>query len=177
MSETHSSLKEFVYIDTILSRWAWRTSPTLVIGSPSRKSSQIASSHFMDITSTTQYYSPKICNISSSPKKLFPILMSYKSWKVGRLHHFSSAFLTYSAYIECSALENRGLRHIVEEAVWILNSAVIASSEANAILANNEPSSSLNNGSRKWSLSSSYPSSKSANFITKSRLGNNWKHF
>jgi len=67
-----------------------------------------------------------------------------------------------NAYIECSALENRGLRHIVEEAVWILNSAVIAASEAtNAILSTEATASSLNNGSRKWSLSSSYPSSKS----------------
>lgn len=28
-----------------------------------------------------------------------------------------------NAYIECSSKENRGLRHIVEEAVWILYSA------------------------------------------------------
>ena len=30
----------------------------------------------------------------------------------------------YRSYVECSALENRGLRHIVEEAVWILNSGI-----------------------------------------------------
>ena len=33
-------------------------------------------------------------------------------------------FAIFRAYIECSALENRGLRHIVEEAVWILSSAI-----------------------------------------------------
>ena len=71
--------------------------------------------------------------------------------------------LLCSAYIECSAKENRGLRHIVEEAVWILNSAVIsAASELNAIdEASNGIGTSMNNAARKWSLSSSYPSKAS----------------
>jgi len=34
------------------------------------------------------------------------------------------------AYIECSAMENRGLRHVVEEAVWILNSAITSTENA-----------------------------------------------
>jgi hypothetical protein len=75
-----------------------------------------------------------------------------------------SVLLPLSAYIECSALEKRGLRHIVEEAVWILNSAVIASSEAALEAAETDAAS--NNGSRKWSLSASYPASKSSSLAS-----------
>ena len=79
-----------------------------------------------------------------------------------QLHFGVSMIFFFSAYIECSAKENRGLRHIVEEAVWILNSAVISAAaiELNAI---DEASNgtSLNNAARKWSLSSSYPSKAS----------------
>eukprot|EP00093_Oithona_nana_P014052 14052.XXX_898774_900314_1 [CDS] Oithona nana genome sequencing. len=70
--------------------------------------------------------------------------------------------ISANAYIECSAKENRGLRHIVEEAVWILNSAVIsAATELNAIDEASNGGTSMNNAARKWSLSSSYPSKAS----------------
>ena len=40
------------------------------------------------------------------------------------------AIFALRAYIECSAMENRGLRHVVEEAVWILNSAITSTENA-----------------------------------------------
>ena len=74
----------------------------------------------------------------------------------------NSEIFACSAYIECSAKENRGLRHIVEEAVWILNSAAIASAADSITDTNNGVGGhSLNNATRKWSLSSSYPSKAS----------------
>lgn len=55
------------------------------------------------------------------------------------------------AYIECSAAEQRGLRHVVEESVWILTDCPVGTDQD-----------SQRSHSGKWSMSSSYPSARSS---------------
>ena len=67
-------------------------------------------------------------------------------------------------------MENRGLRHVVEEAVWILNSAITSTENAlmssfEAIGGSTGASSFGSLSSRKWSLSSSFPSVKSSSSL------------
>ena len=86
------------------------------------------------------------------------------------MKEYFAIFAIIRAYIECSAMENRGLRHVVEEAVWILNSAITSTENAlmssfEAIGGSTGASSFGSLSSRKWSLSSSFPSVKSSSSL------------